>query len=141
MAYRSKVAQVLSLVCVMAFETSCASAETAKGPVSIADAKNLVFEAVKPDNPGASVDYHENKYDPDFYSFEVSWDNPKGSMIAGHFAVNSFTGEVWSIEGSVCSQADNPTIKKLQNDIRDRLHVSKQEIDAGNSKMPSVCQS
>ncbi len=98
-----------------------------------------MLESVKLYYPTASIDPYQDKYDPNFYWFEVSWNNRKGSMIAGHFAVNLFTGKIWLVEGEVCSNIRNISILKIQRNIYIHLKIDKKIFDAINNKMPSPC--
>jgi hypothetical protein len=74
-----------------------------------------------------------------FYFFEASWDNPHGSMIAGHFAVNRRTATLWDMQGSVCNVLTSDQLRKFQQGLRGRLSVDRRTLARLSSSHPAEC--
>jgi hypothetical protein len=77
--------------------------------------------------------------DPTFYFIEATWDNPRGSLIAGHFAVNSRTATLWSVQGSVCGVLTSAKLAKLQQSLQESLSVDRPTFAKLTSQRPVVC--
>ncbi len=71
---------------------------------------------------------------PDFYQFEITWDNPNGSPMIGHFAVNRSTGDVWKLV--VCRRMDSADLKRLQRSMRKRIGLSPKQLRELGAKAP-----
>lgn len=101
---------------------------TNQGPsrdVSAKEAEELVRNAMSthPVPPSLiGLDPLKNPNFPDFYFFEAQWDNPNGSPIAGHFAVDPKTGDVW--DAAVCREYVSTDLRKLQRTIRKKISLS-----------------
>ena len=139
MSYRLILLRIFSYAFIVALGQLRAHAESSAKTVSLSDAKRLVVEAIKSQYPSASVNDYKNENEANFYLFEVSWDNRNGSMIAGHFAVNSLTGDLWSIEGAVCSQLDGTALVRRQEEIRKRLRLNRSDYDRLHALKPVEC--
>src|SRR5574341_2590781 len=82
--------------------------------VALHEARKLVFLALPKltaNAPGFELDEYKDEYFPDFFFFEALWDNPNaGSVVAGHYAVDRRTGEVW--EPMSCARITSAAIRK-----------------------------
>ncbi len=68
------------------------------------------------------LDEYNDTYFPRFYVFEGTWNNLSGSVITGHYAVDSLTGDVW--ETGVCHEYKSKHLRKLQESLRKRHGIS-----------------
>ena len=96
--------------------------------VTIAEARELAIAAVAPATrrlPGFGADDFPEPYFPDYYFFELTWDNPRGSVIVDHFAVDPRTGDVWS--AILCWEIKSGSLKRLQREIRKRIGLTESE--------------
>ncbi len=71
---------------------------------------------------------------PDFYQFEITWDNPNGSPMIGHFAVNRATGDVWKLV--VCRRMESAGLRRLQRTMRRRISLTPKELRQLETKAP-----
>jgi hypothetical protein len=63
---------------------------------------------------------------PGFYVFEAEVDNnPGGSVVFGHYAVDQRTGDVW--EGVVCKEYTSSKLQQAQRVIRRRIGLTDAE--------------
>jgi hypothetical protein len=104
--------------------------------MTLKEASKLVYEVVRTNNPGAEVVNRPDKYDPDFFYFEVVVPNRVASPIVGHFAVNPWTGDVWD-PGS-CEQVNSPSLGKIQRSLRLKLHLRGRDYQTLRQKKP-IC--
>ena len=59
-----------------------------------------------------------------FYFFTAVWNGPKnGSVVAGNYAVDKYTGDVWSATSS-CNELSTVASRKLQAKVRSELGLS-----------------
>src|SRR5881396_3203158 len=93
------------------------------------EARRLVIAAQSPSArklPKLGVDFNNEFDKPDFYKFDVTWDNPKGSVVVGFFAVHRVTGEVWKLV--ICKRMSSPDLRSLQQTLRRRISLNKREV-------------
>ena len=57
--------------------------------------------------------------------FEVIPEDPDGSGNLGHFAVDRKTGDLW--DAVICERITSPSLLKLQQAVRERLHLTEEE--------------
>jgi len=95
--------------------------------ISVTNAERLVRRHV---DRSFSIARYRDQHDRAFYYFEVSADVHNGSMIMGHYAVNSYSGTVWLIQGSVCKKISRGKNHELSRHVGTRVF--------GNRK-PLVC--
>ncbi len=124
------------IVVCLAVGASLVRAQPPRQKISIDNARRLVYEIVKVHNPGADLISSPRSFDRDFYFFAATWPNPTGSPIIGYFAVNPWTGDVWNSAG--CEHLTSKSLRKLQNDIRRRLHFGAGDYAKLRAKRP-VC--
>jgi hypothetical protein len=102
-----------------------------------AEAHELVYQALDASArklPKLAFDFYDKPDVPDFYMLAVTWDNPTGSVMVGHFAVNRVTGEVWRLV--VCKKLESVDLKRLQKTMQKRIGVSTKELHAFERKVP-----
>jgi hypothetical protein len=80
---------------------------------------------------GFSLDKYENKDSPGFQFFQVLGDDPYGSI---HYAVDRKTGDVWS--EAPCKNLTSPSVKKLQQAIRNRIGLTADELRKARRRGP-----
>ena len=96
--------------------------------ISREEAREIVFALLGPDPTklsNFSLEHHAFPYAPEFYFFDGVWDNPHGSVIQGHYAVNPWTGDIW--DPIACTHVTSPAAKRLQESIRKRFRLGKDE--------------
>ncbi len=115
-----------------------ASAQSDLQKISTDEVRKLVYEAIRTHDPHHQIDVSrvENRYDPVFVYFEVTWPNPSGSPHLGNFAVNPWTGDVFNADG--CELQASPSLKKLQASIRKQLQLKEKEYLRLRAKRP-IC--
>ncbi len=104
-----------------------------------AEGRELAITALDPSArklPKLRVDLYQdpNAPAPDFYKFEITWDNPEGSAIVAHFAVNRATGDVWQLV--VCRRMHSADLKRLQRSMRKRIGLSRKQLRELGAKAP-----
>jgi hypothetical protein len=102
--------------------------ENSQAVVSQQEARELIYKALPSSTvhlPGFGLDNMNAPNFPDFYFFEGLWDNPDGSAVSGHYAVDKKTGDVWN--GVVCRQFVSRSLRKAQHALRKSIGLSEQE--------------
>ena len=99
-------------------------------PVRIDEARALVLRALKGSPAirlrGFALEDIEGSSNKQFYVFEGQWNNPDaGSIVAGHYAVDAKTGDVWN--ALACEEFTSHELGKLQATIRKRIGLSDEE--------------
>jgi hypothetical protein len=106
--------------------------------LSVEDARRLVLQALEPTQrtlPGLVLKPSPGAQIPDFYRFEVYWDNPTpGSVVVGNFAVNRATGDVWEL--FFCKKRSSAELRRLQKDLRKAIGLSPDELRKLTDKAP-----
>ncbi len=70
--------------------------------------------------PGLNFDAYRVPYYPDFYFFEVLWNSTGDiSPIAGHYAVDSKTADVW--DPVFCRELKSQALSARQADLRKKI--------------------
>ncbi len=74
-----------------------------------------------------------------FLFFTVTWEGtPKGSVVVGNYAVDPYTGDVFSATTG-CYEEKNKRLEALQAQIRAKLHLSQSEYQRLKTKGP-LCE-
>jgi len=69
----------------------------------------------------------------------VTWEGtPKGSVVVGNYAVDPYTGDVFSATIG-CYEEKNKRLEALQAQIRAKLHLSQSEYQRLKTKGP-LCE-
>ena len=103
------------------------------------DASVLVYKSLEETTswtrlPRFGLDPYTDPYFPDFFFFEVSYDNPVGSVVLGHYAVNPITGDVWEAIG--CKRLRAKSVRPLQAQFRARSGLSKELLAKQRGRAP-----
>src|SRR5579863_4484350 len=68
--------------------------------ISGEDAGQLVTAALRGSGaaslPGFGLEQAQTNHLSGFIIFDATWDNPNGSVVIGHYAVDLMTGDVWN---------------------------------------------
>jgi hypothetical protein len=103
------------------------------------EAKEIVVQGAFKGDRSYSLTATKGSYEPSFYDVEAAWDNPRGSMIAGHFAVNAETGTLWNLEGSVCNVITNGRLDRFRRALHDKLKTDQRVSARLTSLHPLEC--
>jgi hypothetical protein len=85
---------------------------------------------------GLEIIAHSADANYPFYEFEATWDNPEGSVVAGHFSVNRATGEVWV--PVACYRIKSKDLTRLQTIMRKRIGLTSSEYHRLRRVAPCV---
>jgi len=77
--------------------------------------------------------------DRDFFYFAATWSNPVGSPMAGYYAVNPWTGDVWDV--NACKRLESGRLRREREDIRRRSGISKDAYSELRKKKPLCIES
>ena len=125
------------LTCLCISMTLAVNAQSPDGRLSVEEAQKLVFAAIYPNRSKAVLEQMQNRYEPEFMFFEAIDPNPDHSAHMGTFAVNPWTGDVWSTAGS-CSRLTSSKLIEIQKSIRARSSLAPAEFDRRHAKKP-IC--
>jgi hypothetical protein len=75
--------------------------------------------------PGFELVNYPVEDSPGFQFLQAIWNNPKGSVNLGHYAVDRKTGDIWN--AVICEHVISPSLVKLQNAIRNRIGLTRDE--------------
>jgi hypothetical protein len=100
--------------------------------ITESEARELAMKALPEEmikNPaGLVLNSYKNSYFPDAYYFEALWAHPTpvmSSIVAGHYAVDSETAEVW--KSNICERITSRALQQLQKELRKRIGLSEEE--------------
>jgi hypothetical protein len=118
------------------------AADLPKHKVTTVQAKALVMAALNTQQrrlPGVEAESYDEPDSSRFLFFVVTWEGtPKGSVVVGNYAVDLYTGDVFSATIS-CSEEENKRLKDLQAQIRAKLNLSQSEYKQLKTKGP-LCE-
>jgi hypothetical protein len=110
--------------------------------ITIPQAKELVLASLTAQQrqlPKLTVDPYNESGASRFWFYTVTWEGlPKGSVVVGNYAVDPFTGDVFSAVAS-CDELHTKKLQALQEEIRAALHLSKAEYQRLKTKGP-LCE-
>jgi hypothetical protein len=72
--------------------------------------------------PGFHVELMQASLDRRFYMFEVTWANPVGSIMLGHYAIDPETADVW--DSIVCYEFRSSALRALQRRVRIKCGIT-----------------
>lgn len=126
---------------------ACLGATTARpagrdgDKVTTAGAKALVMAALTPEQrrlPRVEAEV-DSPTASRFLFFTVTWQGlPRGSVVVGNYAVDSYTGDVFSATVS-CYEESNERLRALQRKLRADLHLSRLQYRRLKTKGP-LCE-
>ena len=126
----------LSIIALSA-SSSCA-AGSSSNKIDMDQAKALVMASLTPKErrlPSLGVDPYD---DPNskFLFVTVTWaGTPNGSVIVGNYAVDPYTGDVFSAT-MACQEEKNKSLETLQRKVRATLHLTQAEYQKLKTKGP-----
>jgi len=89
--------------------------------------------------PKLGADRLDAPYSSSFWFFTVTWEGlPKGSVVVGNYAVDPYTGDVFSAVAS-CYEMHTSTLQNLQRQTRATLHLSQPDYDRLKTQGP-LCE-
>ena len=97
--------------------------------LTVDESRELVLAALPESTtklPEFNLDPFTVSYYPDFCFFEGQWNSTGDvSPVAGHYAVDSRTGDVWN--GIICREYKTPRLRVLQSIMRKRIGLTQQQ--------------
>lgn len=134
--------RIIGFLAVVCFCLNSANASDYPKPmVTPAQAKALVLASVTADQKRLPRLGTEQYNDPNsrFMFFTVTWAGaPNGSVVVGNYAVDPYTGDVWSAVAS-CDEESNQELRTLQSRIHASLGLSHSEYIRLKTKGP-LCE-
>jgi hypothetical protein len=94
--------------------------------LSLNDAKQLVMAGLSSTEkrlPAFSLEHSAEQDSTQFYFFTAAWDNPKGSAVAGSYAVDKATADVWN-SVMACEELSTPGLRELQSQVRSHIGLT-----------------
>lgn len=88
--------------------------------------------------PKVEVEHFDDPGNPNpkFLIFTVVWEGlPKGSVVAGMYAVDPYTGDVFDANKE-CHEIKNARLERLQAQVRAKLHLSQSEYQRLKTRGP-----
>jgi hypothetical protein len=132
----------LSVILCLQFAPAALSSPPGR-TITLAEAKSLVLTSLAPEQkklPKLEAVQYDNANTPRFLFFTVTWEGGANrSVVVGNFAVDSYTGDVWSASAE-CTEESNPELRKLQAKIRASLKLSHSDYLRLKTKGP-LCAS
>jgi hypothetical protein len=131
---------VLYLLMTLDLPTAMASG-TAERKITVEQARALVMASLTAEQRRLPKVQAEHLDDPDnpspkFLIFTVVWEGlPKGSVVAGMYAVDPYTGDVF-FANSECDEVKNKRLERLQAQVRAKLHLLHSEYQRLKTKGP-----
>ena len=125
---------ILTVLVSTAFATEPSSAR-----IDARQAKALVMASLTSKQrrlPSLGIEPYKDPNSSKFLFFTVTWaGTPKGSVVVGNYAVDPYTGDVFSATGA-CQEETNKHLEALQRKVRAILHVTQAEYQKLKTKGP-----
>jgi len=103
------------------------------------EARKLVMAALPSSTkhlPKFGLEGGLDSHDPRFYVFMAYWAGaPNGSMVIGHYAVDTSTADVWDAV-MACQELSTPALRKLPKGVRLRLGLSEAQYRRVKRRCP-----
>ena len=135
-----KALALLLLVLLPAMEV--VATETSGKKITTAQARSLVMASLTAEQrrlPKVEAEPYDAPDVSKFLFFTVTWEGmPKGSVVVGNYAVDPYTGDVFSATIG-CYEEKNKNLQALQTHIRATLHLSQSEYQRLKTKGP-LCE-
>lgn len=112
--------------------------------ISESEAETLVHEVIESQGSKGTLEASPNNaarqgMDSDFYGFVELAPNPGGGARIASFAVNRSTGDVWNMQGSVCTRLTGSTLIRHQQAIQEKSGLDHQAYELIQAKKPVEC--
>jgi hypothetical protein len=131
---------VLLLFCLYA--ATARAGEPPKHKVTTGQARALVMASLTAEQrrlPKLEAEQYDAPGSSKFLFFAVTWEGtPKGSVVVGNYAVDPYTGDVFSATIG-CYEEKNKRLWALQAQVRATLHLSQSEYQQLKNKGP-LCE-
>ena len=132
--------KVLSLLILVSLSVIDVGAVQNSGKrITLSQARALVLASLTPEQqllPGVGAEQYDDPHSPKFVFFTVFWEGtPKDSVVVGNYAVDPYTGDVFSATMS-CKEEKAKSLQALQTSIRATLHLSQSEYQRLKTKGP-----
>ncbi|MGA2570849.1 MAG: hypothetical protein ABSF23_10040 [Terracidiphilus sp.] len=128
---------VLLFACLCVSDAS--AADKAEHKVTPDQARALVLASLTPKQrqlPSLGADSFNDPNSSRFFFFTVTWaGTPNGSVVVGNYAVDPYTGDVFSATMSCYEEANN-NLKALQKQVRAALNLTQGEYQKLKTKGP-----
>ena len=107
--------------------------------ITATQAKALVMASLSPQQlalPKVEAEQYPSPNSSRFLFFTVVWEGvTNGSVVVGNYAVDPYTGDVWSATTS-CREETNKSLNALQTKARASLHLSASQYHQLKTKGP-----
>ena len=137
---RDRALALLLLVFLLAIGIS--ATETSGKKITTDQARSLVMAALTGEQrrlPEVAAEPYDAPDTSKFLFFTVTWEGtPKGSVVVGNYAVDPYTGDVFSATIG-CHEEKNKNLQALQMRIRATLHLSESGYQRLKTKGP-LCE-
>jgi hypothetical protein len=135
-----KIVGFLAVVCV--YVSIASASDHPKRMVTPAQAKALVLASLTAEQkrlPRLGAEQYDDPNSSRFMFFSVTWAGaPNQSVVVGNYAVDPYTGDVWSAVVS-CYEESNRDLRALQSRVRAALGLSHSEYMRLKTKGP-LCE-
>ncbi len=135
---------IVLVLLVSLYSTTVMAGGPAERKITVAQAKALVLASLTAKErrlPKVEAEHFDDPDNPSpkFLIFTVVWEGlPKGSVVAGMYAVDPYTGDVFEANKE-CSEVKNKRLERLQTQVRAKLHLSQSEYQRLKTKGP-LCE-
>ncbi|MGD0155932.1 MAG: hypothetical protein ABSB50_07530 [Terracidiphilus sp.] len=130
------------LLCACLFVSDASAADKAEHKVTPNQAEALVLASLTPKErrlPSVGVELDNGPNSSRFLFATVTWaGTPNGSVVVDSYAVDSYTGDVFSAVMS-CYEETNRNLRALQKQVRTALNLTKAEYEKLKTKGP-LCE-
>lgn len=138
-----RVVIVLFLL-VSLYSTTAMAGGPAERKITVEQARALVMASLTTQErrlPKVEAEHFDDPDNPSprFLIFTVVWEGlPKGSVVAGMYAVDPYTGDVF-VANKECDEVKNKRLERLQAQVRAKLHLSRSEYQRLKTRGP-LCE-
>lgn len=134
--------QLLGFLIIAFSALSACAAGPSPNKIDADQARALVMASLTPKErrlPSLGADPYNDPNSSKFLFFTVTWaGRPNGSVIVGNYAVDPYTGDVFSAT-MACHEEKNKHLEALQKQVRAALHLSQAEYRKLKTKGP-LCE-
>jgi len=126
------------------YATTAVANGAAERKITVEQARALVMASLTAQQrrlPKVEAEHFDDPENPSpkFWIFTVVWEGtPNGSVVVGNYAVDPYTGDVFSATRE-CDEVKNKRLKRLQAQVRAKLHLSQSEYQRLKTKGP-LCE-
>jgi hypothetical protein len=133
---------IVLFLLVSLYATTAMAGERAEHKITTDQARALVMASLTAQQrrlPKVEAEPYDAPDTSKFLFFTVTWEGtPKGSVVVGNYAVDPYTGDVFSATIG-CYQEKNKRLEALQAQVRAKLHLPQSEYRRLKTKGP-LCE-